>query len=502
MPPPTGVRRPEVRTVDAGTEGVPVVALRPSAEGPRLLGTLPPSHDREQVTALLVTEGATGELGQLHTVTTTQGRLHAFGAGAGDVPVPVLRWRRAGAALARRARDDDHLSLCAAGDLDPAALGSLVEGLLLASYAFSVKPSPRPWRTTRVDLAGAAAAAPALARAQTVATATHLARDLQNTPSLTKSPAWLAARAQEIAAAAGLAVEVLDEQELADQGYGGVVAVGRGSSRPPRLVRLRYTPAGAPARPRRGTPHVVLVGKGVTFDSGGLSLKPNEGMVAMKTDMSGAAVVIAVASALRERDVQVPVTVLAPMAENLPGGAAMRPGDVVTHWPGVGRGGRTTEVLNTDAEGRLLLADALASAVGELAPTHLVDVATLTGAMTLALGRRVGGFFASDDALAADLLAASEAAGERLWRMPLVEDYRDAVDSPVADLLNTGDRSLGYSAGTITAALFLREFTGGLPWAHLDIAGAGRSDSDVDELTKGGTGYAVATLLSWLETLR
>ncbi len=237
----------------------------------------------------------------------------------------------------------------------------------------------------------------------------------------------------------------------------------------------------------------MLVGKGITFDSGGLSLKPNEGMIAMKADMAGGAAVIATMGALRELDVRVRVTGLVAAAENLPSGSAMRPGDVITHY-----GGRTVEVLNTDAEGRLVLADALAYADAVLEPDVVVDLATLTGAATMALTRRIGALFATDDRLAAALEAASAASGDRLWRMPLVEDYRCVLDSPIADLAHV-PRDRKVSGGAITAALFLREFVGGRPWAHLDMAGPGKIDADEHENTKGGTGYGVRLLLRWLE---
>ena len=244
--------------------------------------------------------------------------------------------------------------------------------------------------------------------------------------------------------------------------------MGRGSATPPRLLQLAYTPA----RSRRGTPHVVLVGKGVTFDSGGLSIKPGDLMPNMKRDMSGGAVVLAVLAALADVDCQVRVTGIIPLAENMISGDAMRPGDVITHY-----GGRTTEVTNTDAEGRLVLADGLAYAVSELKPDVLVDVATLTGAVRVALGQRIGGVFASDDALFAQLRDAGAAAGEPLWRLPLVEEYEDRLGSKVAD----ADNSPG-SAQAIVAGLFLQHFTDGLPWAHLDLASVGDS---VEDATSG-----------------
>ena len=296
----------------------------------------------------------------------------------------------------------------------------------------------------------------------------------------------------------GLAIEVRDHRRLEAEGFGGLIAVGRGSVRPPRLVQLGYVPAGTSARAARALPHAVLVGKGITFDTGGLSIKPAAAMTSMKTDMAGAAAVLAAMGALRSLQVPVRVTGLLALAENMPSGTATRPSDVITHF-----GGTTVEVLNTDAEGRLVLADALAYAAARLAPDVVVDLATLTGAVTIALGRRDAALYANDDRLAARLAAAAAATGERVWRMPLVEDYRDALASEVADLANIGRRpAAGAGAGSIVAALFLREFVDDVPWAHLDIAGTGRADADDHEISKGGTGYGVRLLLRWLETGR
>ncbi len=238
----------------------------------------------------------------------------------------------------------------------------------------------------------------------------------------------------------------------------------------------------------------MLVGKGITFDSGGLSLKPNDGMKLMKTDMAGGAAVIAVMSALASLGVRARVTGLVAAAENMPSGSAYRPGDVITQYAG-----RSVEVLNTDAEGRLVLADAIAYADAELDPDVVVDIATLTGAARIALGTSIGALYSTDDDVAEGLLAAGRATGDELWRMPLPEDYLDALDSPVADLAHVArSGTAGGYAGSIAAALFLREFTGGRPWAHLDVAGAARASSDDGEVTKGGTGFGTRLLLSWL----
>jgi leucyl aminopeptidase len=327
--------------------------------------------------------------------------------------------------------------------------------------------------------------ADALARGLAAARATCAARDLINTPSLQKSPAWLAGQAERWLAPLGVAVRIRGEDELATEGFNGILAVGGGSDRPPRLIEARWAPRGA-----RG-PRVVLVGKGITFDTGGLSIKPLEGMMQMKTDMAGGAAVLGALAAAAELRLPLRVTALVPAAENAVSGSSYRPSDVIRHY-----GGRTTEVRNTDAEGRVVLADALAYAAARLRPDLLVDAATLTGAIRISLGTTTGGLFATDDALADRLLAAAQDSGEKLWRMPLPSEYEELVDSDIAD----GNNSAGRP-GAVTAALFLRPFAGGVPWAHLDIAGTARAAADDAEVSRGGTGFGVRLLLRWLENL-
>jgi leucyl aminopeptidase len=366
---------------------------------------------------------------------------------------------------------------------------AFVQGMLLGSYAFALKSGPEGKRGAEVSLLTEHPAdhSAAVDRAVTIAGAVALARDLTNTPSAQKSPEWLAGEAARVADQAGLRSRIWADGDLAAAGFGGILAVGSGSTRPPRLIELSYTPAGWDT-------HVALVGKGITFDSGGLSLKPNDGMKLMKTDMAGGAAVIAVMSALASLGVRARVTGLVAAAENMPSGSAYRPGDVITQY-----GGRTVEVLNTDAEGRLVLADAIAYADAALDPAVIVDIATLTGAARVALGTSIGALYSTDDDVAAALLAAGQATGDRLWRMPLPADYLDALDSPVADLAHMArSGTAGADAGSIAAALFLREFTGGRPWAHLDVAGAARATSDDGEITKGGTGFGTRLLLAWL----
>ncbi len=474
------------------------VAVSPGPEGARpdaVAEAVAPRYGVDLAT-VLSTERVRGRCGEVVRVPVVAppglpARLLLVGTGAGT-PADL---RRAGAALARAVRGRARLvtSLGAGGGV--AATRATVEGLLLGGYtppATGLKDRADSAPVGAVVLLGRRPAA-ALARGERHARATLQARDLTNTPSNLKDPAWMVARAEEVATAAGLAMEVWDERRLEADGFGGLLAVGRGSARPPRLVRLDYVPDGASARGRRP---VVLVGKGITFDTGGLSIKPREAMIAMKTDMAGAAVVLATLAACRDLGVTRPVTGLLALAENAVSGSAYRPGDVITHY-----GGRTVEVANTDAEGRMVLADALAYAQARLDPEVIVDLATLTGAASLGLGRRHGALYATDDRLAAALETAARASGEQVWRMPLEQDYSPALESSVADLRHvSADPTIG--AGSITAALFLREFTAGRPWAHFDMAGPARADKDEHEVSRGGTGYAARLLLHWLEGLR
>ncbi|SEO76200.1 leucyl aminopeptidase family protein [Trujillonella endophytica] len=363
-----------------------------------------------------------------------------------------------------------------------------VEAALLAGYRFRLTSTPHPPRLAEVAVVAAAAPDPRVAAAATAGRITGeavaWARDLINTPADTKTPAWLAEQAQQrLAGLHHVTVTVLGPDELRAGGFGGVLAVGGGSVSPPRVVVADYRPPGA------GSRRPVLVGKGITFDTGGISIKPTGGMREMKTDMAGGAAVLAAFDAAVRLQLPVAVTVVVPAAENAVSGDSYRPGDVVRHV-----GGRTTEVLNTDAEGRMVLADALAHARLELGATVLVDVATLTGAMKVALGTRTAGLYATTDGLAEALTAAAGSTGERLWRMPLAEDYADALTSTIADANNAP----GNPGGT-TAALFLKPFAGDLPWAHLDVAGPARAGSDDAEVVKGGTGYGARLLLRWLE---
>lgn len=406
--------------------------------------------------------------------------------GAGDGSAKDLR--HAGAAIARFGRGKDELTTVVAEGIDDAALQAFAEGVVLGSFTYTLKTvdAGKPVLTRLVLTDGSATARqPVLGRGVVIGRTGWLARQLAITPSNEKDPAWLADRATELAASTGLQVTVWDEKKLAADGFGGILAVGQGSTRPPRFIRLDYVPDGA----RKDTPYVVLVGKGITYDTGGLSLKPREGMVSMKRDMTGGGSVIATLSALRELGAQVKVTGLICAAENMPSGSAYRPDDVIRHY-----GGRTTEVKNTDAEGRLVMADGLAYAVKELKPDVVVDIATLTGAIKVSLGSMLyGGMFATDDALADNLADAGRVSGEELWRMPLPAEYEELIATPIADSVNSSK-----GPGSITAALFLKAFTGGIPWAHLDLSSIAESPADRFEYSTGATGAGARLLTTWL----
>ncbi|MGC5615641.1 leucyl aminopeptidase family protein [Georgenia sp. Z1491] len=334
------------------------------------------------------------------------------------------------------------------------------------------------------------------ALAREAVTATHRARALTATRSTLKNPAWLAAAARHLveglepAVRARVSVDVQDERALAERGAGAILAVGAGSPTPPRLVTVTWMPSG-PVRSR-----VALVGKGITFDTGGLSKKPTDGMLTMTTDMAGSAAVLSAVLAAARLGLPHAVTAVLPLAENSFGGGSYRPGDVVRTLSG-----RTVEVANTDAEGRLVLADGLTHAIEVADPDVILDVATLTGAARIALGTSTTAMVATDDELAADLSAAGEAAGERLWRLPMPADSEAALDSDLADLRQTPRADVHAVGGTIFAALFLRRFTEGRRWAHLDIAGTGRSTGGT-RLPKGApTGVGAALIVRWLAEL-
>jgi leucyl aminopeptidase len=363
-----------------------------------------------------------------------------------------------------------------AASAEAVALGALLGSYYFGRYRKNGQPTPHlTFVATGDHVAGA------VSRAQVLAEAVTLVRDLVNTSPAHLYPDTLAAEADKIAGKAGLEIEILDEATLQAGGYGGIYGVGQGSVHPPRLVRLAYTHPQA-------TKTVVFAGKGITFDSGGLSLKPPKAMETMKSDMGGAAAVLAALQAVAALRPAVNVIGYLPLAENMPGGQAQRPSDVITIY-----GGTTVEVLNTDAEGRLVLADALARSAQD-SPDLIVDVATLTGAQVVALGKRVAAVMANDDDVRDGVVKAAGKAGEAMWPMPLPEELRRGLDSKIADLANVAPDRDG---GMLTAGLFLREFVPeGVRWAHLDIAGPSFNGGEAYGYTpKGGTGIAVRTLI-------
>ena len=328
-------------------------------------------------------------------------------------------------------------------------------------------------------------------QAQVVSDAVNSARRLIHTPSNIKNPAWIAKEAKKLAT--GCKVEVKAGKELSE--FGGLLAVGGSSPIPgPRFIKITYSPAKAKT-------HVVLVGKGITFDTGGISLKrPYDNMIAMKSDMAGVAACIATMSALSKLKPNAKVTALLMVAENSLSGTSQRPGDVIKHY-----GGKTVEVLNTDSEGRLVLADGLAYSVKHLQPDYIIDIATLTGAASLGLGKQYAALYSRDKKLVSALKSAGEVSGDRVWHMPLIDDYQSALESDIADLNHTADKG-DFGGGSVTAALFLERFAtdnaGAIKWAHLDIAGVGRADADAGENPKGGTGWGVRLFLEWIGALK
>lgn len=360
---------------------------------------------------------------------------------------------------------------------------AMVQGVAQANFdggALKTGGRPPAWITDLLVPSADPAVRTAAEAGGLIGAVTNDVRALVNDPGNLLTPRVLAERATQMARGAGLAVEVLDEKAIAGLKMGLLEGVSRGSKEPPRVIVLRHEPAGAPAGPV-----LAFVGKGITFDSGGISIKPSENMDKMKGDMAGGAAVIGALCAISRLKLPVRVIGVVPASENLPGGNAMKPGDVLTS-----ADGKTVEVLNTDAEGRLILGDGVWYA-RRLGATHLVDVATLTGACMIALGKTTTGLFAAPDTWADSVLAASERAGERTWKMPVFDDYRDLFKSDIADFSNTG----GRYGGAITAALFIKEFAGDLPWAHLDIAGPAWAEEARPFQPKGATGAAVRTLV-------
>jgi len=433
-------------------------------------------------------QGFSGKLGEVVAIPTA-GRLDfrtllLVGVGT-DVDDEVLR-QAAGWLGRHSTKAVDVATTLHQIDLDGAA-AAVVEGFLLGQYRFDTyKSTGEPSETERLRfLAPGGEAATAAARdAATVAGAVAMARDLINEPAIGKAPEVLATRAVEIGRSVGVDVDVLEPADIEREHLGGLMGVAMGAHNPARLVRFSYEP-----KDPKG--FLALVGKGIVFDSGGLSLKSPDNMETMKTDMSGAAAVFGAVQAIAMLGIPVRVLGITPLTENMPGGGALRPGDVIRP-----RNGKTVEVLNTDAEGRLVLADGL-SLAAEAEPDVIVDLATLTGACKVALGFKIGGLWSNDDDAAAKVKAAAARAGERFWQMPLPDDYRAKLDSQIADMKNVGDRW----GGAIYAALFLKEFVGDVPWVHLDIAGPARWPDTEHYQSKGGSGFGVRTLVELAKEL-
>jgi leucyl aminopeptidase len=444
--------------------------------------------------SVLAELGFEAKAGEVRVLPSDGGLTAVVGLGArADIEAPT--YRRAAAALARAWWRVPSASTDLLDDLpdnlDAATVAqAIAEGLNLGSYRFGkYKGDPKPSQLRDVTLVGSTGVRmrQAVDRGGAIADAVCLVRDLSNEPGGTLTPTAFADAAVAVAERAGLGVRVLDDKAIRKERLGGLLGVNRGSTEPPRLVELRWEPA-AP----RGT--VALVGKGITFDSGGLSLKASDGMIGMKSDMSGASAVLGAMSVVPEVAPKVRVLAYLPLTDNMPGGDATRVGDVLTI-----RNGKTVEVLNTDAEGRLVLADGLSLAT-EAAPDAIVDLATLTGACMVALGDRTAGLMGNHQGWIDQVRAAADAVGEPVWPLPLPQHLRRAIDSDIADLKNV---SSGRYGGALVAGVFLREFVGdGIPWAHLDIAGPAESREDDVELGKGATGFGVRTLVELLSTFR
>jgi leucyl aminopeptidase len=464
----------EIRTGDAADADIvviPVFAERIIAAGAEY------GPDLESIDALLDAHDFSGKSGQTLFVQTPDGPApEVLLVGLGD-DVTVESIRRAAGVAARATKGYASVATLMGGvDIDGAGDAAAI-GTVLGAYSFDeYKSDPKTSKITSLTLVSCDMSDEEIASALSLANGVVLARDLVNRPAADTPPTALA----EVASGLSVEVEVkvYDEDEIVEAGFGGLIAVNLGADRPARMVVMRYSPAGAEKT-------VAFVGKGIVFDSGGLSIKPAAGMETMKTDMAGAAAVMGAVKAIAELGLAVNVIGITPLTENLTGGSAQKPGDVMRAY-----NGKTIEVLNTDAEGRLVLADGLALAA-ESEPDLIVDIATLTGAAKVALGPLIGGLFASDDEAAELVLSAAKAAGEKMWRMPLEAEYKPMIESDIADMKNIA----GRWGGAITAGLLLSEFVDDVPWVHLDIAGPARADKNDHYISKGGTGFGVGTLV-------
>jgi leucyl aminopeptidase len=432
----------------------------------------------------------------LHPTAGTLPAAHILLVGLGqEQTTDNNTWRKA---LARARREASHIGaedialfFSQSKELEDRA-GAAVEGALLSSYRFvKYRSNSNPPHDLKAltffkpGLRRSAGFEKAVLLAQQAAEAVFLARDLVNEPPSIATASFLGSQAERLCRGRGLSVEVWGKRKIAAMKLAGLLAVNRGSMEEPKFIVMRYKPA------RRARKKIALVGKGITFDSGGLSLKSSKSMETMKLDMAGGAAIIATMSRLPYLRPDIEVTGYVPTTDNLPGANAQKPGDVIRYL-----NGKTIEVLNTDAEGRLILADALALAARQK-PDYMINLATLTGACMVALGSGVAGLFSNNQELADRLLNCADDAGEKLWRLPLVKEYREMIKSSVADMRNIG----GAHGGAIIAALILQEFVGDVPWAHLDIAGPAFAESDQAICPKGGTGFGVRTLLKFISSL-
>jgi leucyl aminopeptidase len=437
----------------------------------------------------------TGKVGELFEIPvlhddTEMDRLYLVALGEGS----LKDFRAAGAALGRKVRGKA-LNLISLLPNKADEVRAHAISTVLGAYTWNLKSST-PAEIPNFSIATEEVEAVNEARA--IADSLVLARDLIHTPSNIKSPLWMAQEAKKVADSKGLSIKVLEGKELAE--FGGLVAVGMSSPNPgPRFIEISYIPkkiGKSKTKSAAALPHVVIVGKGITYDTGGVSLKrPYDLMAPMKSDMAGSAAALGTIAAIAELQPNIRLTVLMMCAENALSGTSQRPSDVITQY-----GGTTVEIINTDAEGRLVLADGLAYADKNLDPDYLIDIATLTGSATLGLGRQFAAMYTRDKKLAAEMSAAGENSGERVWHMPLVDDYIDSLESDIADLNHNADRR-DYSAGSVTAALYLEHFVGERRWLHLDIAGTARSEADAGENPKGGTGFGVRLLVDWILSL-
>ena len=482
----------------AGKSDVLVVGLAQTADAEVLIG-LPEDDAAALVKAFgrplsEVVRGLGGSAKNSDTVLLPGlGTQRLIVVGVGDIDVSPEQVRRAAGSALRVAsglKSERPLSVAVSLDaIEPQVVKGAVEGALLGSYRYRESAGKPGVGSIAVVTANARKpeSRHALDLGVITATAVARARTWVNLPANELYPETFADQIAKLAKGSKLNVEVWDEKALEKEGFGGILAVGGGSARKPRLVKLSYSPRGAKF-------HLALIGKGITFDTGGINLKPADGMYTMKMDMSGAAAVVSAVAAIAESGVKIAVTAYAALAENMPSGTAYRPSDVLTMY-----GGTTVENANSDAEGRLVMADALVKASQEK-PDLVIDVATLTGACMVALGERVSGLMAREDETADLILDAAEAAGELFWQLPIPEEARGKLDSKVADLKSGADRY----GGALTAAAFLSQFVPeSIPWAHLDIAGPAFNDEGpYDYVPSGGTGMAVRTLVALAQSLQ